>query len=115
MTLLAGCGGSAAPSSAPAPSSAAPKPSASAPAAASAKPSAAAVASAKPSAGSAGASATGKLEPLKTAYGGAVILQIPLWTAIDQGFLKKYGFDPAPPILASGRTALEQLIAGKVD
>lgn len=60
-------------------------------------------------------SAAGKLESLKTAYGGAVILQIPLWSAIDGGFFKKYGFDPAVPILASGRTALDQLIAGRVD
>ena len=124
VALLAGCGGSAAPSVAPVASSAAAKPSAATSAGASAKPSAAAsaAASAKPSAaasgqasGVAGASAAGKLEPLKTAYGGAVILQIPLWTAIDAGMFKKYGFDPATPILASGRTALDQLIAGQVD
>jgi len=71
---------------------------------------------AKPAASAAAnASATGKLEPLKTAYGGAVILQIPLWSAIDGGYFKKYGFDPATPILASGRTALDQLISGQVD
>jgi len=121
--LLAGCGGSAAPSSAPAVSGAAStaasvKQAASALASPSAKPAASALASAaaKPAAsGAAGPSATGKLETLRTAYGGAVILQIPLWSAIDGGMFKKYGFDPAPPILASGRTALDQLIAGQAD
>jgi ABC-type nitrate/sulfonate/bicarbonate transport system substrate-binding protein len=139
--LLAGCGGSAAPAStvssaapatkpvaasaaaapASAVSSSVAKPAAaSSSAAASAKPAASgsAAASAKPAAsGSAAtaASAAGKLEQLKTAYGGAVILQIPLWSAIDSGIFKKYGFDPATPILASGRTALDQLIAGQAD
>lgn len=118
LALLAGCGGSAAPSAAPPASSVAAKPPAAASAPASAKPSvaASAPAPAKPSAAaSAGSGATAKLEPLKTAYGGAVILQIPLWSAIDGGIFKKYGFDPATPILASGRTALDQLIAGQVD
>lgn len=111
--LLAACGGSAAPSSvapSPAPLSAKPAASASAKPAASASTKPAASASAKPA-----GSAAGKLETLKTAYGGAVILQIPLWAAIDAGIFKKYGFDPADPILASGRTALDQLIAGQVD
>jgi ABC-type nitrate/sulfonate/bicarbonate transport system substrate-binding protein len=119
--LLAACGGTTAPAStapastAPVSASAAPssaKPASSAPASAGASASAAA----KPAgSAAANASATGKLEPLKTAYGGAVILQIPLWSAIDGGFFKKYGFDPAEPILASGRTALDQLISGQVD
>lgn len=119
--LLTACGGSVAPSSPAAPASSAPgKPVAStaASAAASAKPAGSTAASAKPatSAGAAAsASASGTLEPLKTSYGGAVLLQIPLWSAIDGGFFKKYGFNPAEPILASGRTALDQLIAGQVD
>src|SRR5713226_2369426 len=106
--LLAGCGGANPAASVSAPASAP----------ASAKPAASAAASAKPAASGAAqavGSPTGKLEPLKTAYGGAVLLQIPLWTAIDAGIFKKYGFDPAEPILASGRTALDQLLAGQVD
>jgi hypothetical protein len=111
--LLAGCGGSAAPASTVSSAAPATKPVAASAAAAPAsavsssvaKPAAAsssAAASAKPAAsGSAAtaASAAGKLEQLKTAYGGAVILQIPLWSAIDSGIFKKYGFDPATPIL----------------
>jgi len=117
--LLAACGGGAAPSSPAGPAStAASKPVVSAPAsaAASAKPAASTPASAAGSAKpAASAAASGALEPLKTAYGGAVLLQIPLWSAIDGNFFKKYGFNPAEPILASGRTALDQLIANQVD
>ncbi|HLY65561.1 MAG TPA: ABC transporter substrate-binding protein [Chloroflexota bacterium] len=116
-TILAACGGSAAPSAPVAPASTAPSSAGSAKPAASAAASGAG-ASAKPAASagaSAAATAAANLEPLKTAYGGAVLLQIPLWSAIDGGFFKKYGFNPADPILASGRTALDQLIAGQVD
>jgi ABC-type nitrate/sulfonate/bicarbonate transport system substrate-binding protein len=103
--LLASCGSSVGPG-APASASSSAKPAVSTPASASP--------SAKPSASTA-ASPSAALEPLRTAYGGAVLLQIPLWTAIDAGMFKKYGFNPAEPILASGRTALDQLIANQVD
>jgi ABC-type nitrate/sulfonate/bicarbonate transport system substrate-binding protein len=113
--LLAGCGGSVAPSSLAATASVSGTPAASTKPAASGSTSGAAPAKPAASAAAASPGASGALEPLKTAYGGAVLLQIPLWTAIDGGFFKKYGFNPAEPILASGRTALDQLIAGQVD
>jgi ABC-type nitrate/sulfonate/bicarbonate transport system substrate-binding protein len=113
--LLAGCGGSVAPSSPAATASVSGTPAASTKPAASGSTSGAAPAKPAASAAAASPGASGALEPLKTAYGGAVLLQIPLWTAIDGGFFKKYGFNPAEPILASGRTALDQLIAGQVD
>ncbi|MFI5266232.1 MAG: ABC transporter substrate-binding protein [Chloroflexota bacterium] len=44
-----------------------------------------------------------------------MLQQIPMWSAYEGGFFKKYGFDPAPLLLASGRTALDSLIANQVD
>ena len=89
--LLAACGGSATPASPVSPASSS------------------AVLSTSPSGSAA------KLEPLKAAYGAAVIQQIPMWSAYEAGIFKKYGFDPQPLLLASGRTALDSLIANQVD
>jgi ABC-type nitrate/sulfonate/bicarbonate transport system substrate-binding protein len=107
VLLLAACGGSAAPASAPA-SGAAP--------ASAAKPAASAPVSAKPAA-STGASA--KPEPVKVtpgkigmAYSNIAGSNLASWTALDGGYFQKNGLDVELQLVAGGSRTMAALLSG---
>jgi NitT/TauT family transport system substrate-binding protein len=113
VLLMAGCGGSAAPSVPPAASSAATKPSvaagaapASTAAAASAKPAASAAASANPAAS--GAAGT----KLSFGYSNIAGSNLATWTALDGGYFQKNGLNVELALVAGGSKTMAALLSG---
>jgi NitT/TauT family transport system substrate-binding protein len=115
LTVLTGCGGSAAPSAPASASAAATKP-ALAPSSPAEKPSSSPAASAKPSApASASASAAAGGNVIRSAWVALTTGQAPSWMAADGGYFQKYGLNVELTYIEGSAKTTAAMIGGSVE